>query len=143
MALHDRRGRGAERGGKIELARHERRDRGRRRHGDQLDIDGLPRKKALVLAEIKRHQREALGRDMNSYFGRLRCGEARGGNEKNQRDAADEYCSECRGGSRTATTTQRSCTRTKHGALFSGPPDGAREKSAISGRYRNGMLLQT
>src|ERR1044072_6215339 len=108
MALHDRRGRGAERGGKIELARHERRDRGRRRHGDQLDIDGLPRKKALVLAEIKRNQREGRGRDMNFYWGGQRGGEARGRKEKNQRDAADEYCSECRGGPRTATTTQRS-----------------------------------
>src|ERR1051326_829932 len=104
MALHDRRGRGAERGGKIELARHERRDRGRRRHGDQLDIDGLPRKKALVLAEIKRHRRESLGRVMIFYLGRLQWEQAGGGNEKNRRDAADEYCSDCRGGSRTATT---------------------------------------
>src|ERR1043166_3946305 len=123
MALHDRRGRGAERGGKIELARHKRRDRGRRRHGDQLDIDGFPRKKALVLAEIKRHQREALGRDMNSYFGRLRCGEARGGNEKNQRDAADEYCSECRGGSRTRSEEDTSELPSRFGISYAGPPD--------------------
>jgi hypothetical protein len=54
----------------IQLARHHRRDRRRRRHHDQLRLDLLRGKEAFVLAEVVRHDRQALGRHMDRDFGR-------------------------------------------------------------------------